>query len=317
VIVDAHVQRRVARTNGNLYVPLVNRLPRYPISRWPAEPPASKDSLLLDIGCGWGRWMVSAAQAGYVPVGIDVQPEHLFAARRVLRDHGLRGYVVAADLRALPFASNVFDKVFSYSVLQHAHRQACASGLRDIRRVLKPGGSCSIEFPVSHGLTNWRHSADSSEDDPDSWCVRYYTHRALRVLFGSIFGNAAIQTDCFFGIGVRREDFDLLPWKYKPVVAASELLKFAAKFLPPLRWLSDSVFVHSSRPGRSVTPLGAASPFGQDHNLWILPWLQCPVAHCPLDYDRASHTLISRGAGLRYPIDHDVPLLLEASAAKL
>src|SRR5258708_350775 len=121
MIVDPYGQERVAHTNGNLYKPLINRLSRYPISRWPAESPGATEALLLDIGCGWGRWMVSAGQAGYIPVGIDVKVEALRAARRVLRDHGLRGYVVAADFQGLPFAHSVSDKVFSYRLLQRTH----------------------------------------------------------------------------------------------------------------------------------------------------------------------------------------------------
>ena len=62
--VDPHVQARVVRTNGNLYLPLVNRLPRYPIPRWPAEPPVAAEALLLDIGCGWDRRSMLPSKRG-------------------------------------------------------------------------------------------------------------------------------------------------------------------------------------------------------------------------------------------------------------
>jgi len=35
--IDLYVQRRVARTNGKLYAPLINKLPRYPIPSGPAQ----------------------------------------------------------------------------------------------------------------------------------------------------------------------------------------------------------------------------------------------------------------------------------------
>src|SRR5579872_812479 len=172
--IDPYVQRWVAGTNGNLYIPLINRLKRYPIPDWPGAPAGRSPSLLLDIGCGWGRWIISAGRAGYCPVGVDVKLDALQAARRVLATHNLRGYVVAADLQSLPFKDSTFDYAFSYSVIQHTHRRRALNCLRDAHRVLKDNGTCLMEFPIRHGLTNWRHRRQPDEDDFDSWCVRYY-----------------------------------------------------------------------------------------------------------------------------------------------
>ena len=244
--VDAYVQRWVAGTNGNLYVPLINRLPRYPIPVWPSGTVHSRSNLLLDVGCGWGRWMISAARAGYRPVGVDVKLDALQAARRVMKAHNIEGYVVVADLAALPFRNGAFDCVFSYSVVQHVHKSKAAAFVAELARVLKHNGSSLIEFPLRHGLTNFRHFfSKSEEDDPDSWCVRYYGWRELKELFGGLFRNVRITTDCFCGIGVRPEDMDLLPWKYRPVVIVSEVLKFMTRLFPAFARLSDSVFVRS------------------------------------------------------------------------
>src|ERR1700682_3319081 len=92
--VDGFVQRWVAGTNGNLYVPLINKLSRYPIPTWPTEGMRGTGGLLLDVGCGWGRWMVAAARAGYRPVGIDIKLEPLQAARRVMEVHNVKGHLV-------------------------------------------------------------------------------------------------------------------------------------------------------------------------------------------------------------------------------
>src|SRR5262249_35877344 len=58
------------------------------------------------------------------------------------------------DLRALPFAPDVFSAVWSFSVLQHAHRRFVASCLDGIQRSLKPGGFVQLEFPTRWGLRN-------------------------------------------------------------------------------------------------------------------------------------------------------------------
>jgi len=114
---------------------------------------------------------------------------------------------------------------------------------------LKDGGNCLIELPLKYGLTNVRHllKGPTDQDNPESWVVRYYTWRELTELFGLVFGNIKVRSDCFFGIGVRPEDIDLLPWKYKPVVIASSILTWVARLFPPFRRMSDSVFVQARK----------------------------------------------------------------------
>ena len=154
--VDAYVQRWVAGTNGNLYLPLIDRLTRYPIPRWPGDKPGETGAdRLLDVGCGWGRWMLSAARAGYRPVGIDVKPEALQAARRVLEEHDIHGDFVVADLAALPFRAGCFDCVFSYSVVQHVGRRP-GSRIRGRGgwRIRKRNGT-ALSSSARHGLSNF------------------------------------------------------------------------------------------------------------------------------------------------------------------
>lgn len=246
--VDAYVQRWVAGTNGNLYLPLIDRLTRYPIPRWPGQAAKPGADRLLDVGCGWGRWMLSAARAGYRPVGIDVQPEALQAARRVLEEHDIHGDFVVADLAALPFRAGCFDCVFSYSVVQHVSKGRAAAFVGEAARILKRNGTALIELPLSHGLSNFRHLLKRRPvDDAASWCVRYYRWSELKALFGGRFGEVRISSDCFCGIGVRGEDIDMMPWRYKPIVAISEALKWVARIFPGFARLSDSVFIHSER----------------------------------------------------------------------
>jgi SAM-dependent methyltransferase len=240
--VDPYVQRWVAGTNGNLYKPVVDKLRRYPIPKWPGPPAPGSGARMLDIGCGWGRWMVSAARAGFYPVGIDVREEALAAANRVLKVHGHAGQALAGELSSLPLPDEHFDLVFSYSVLQHAPKTRVVSCLREIRRVLKPGGYCIVELPLTPGLTNWRHKSSVSED-PGCWDVRYYRWREIVDVFQSLFEAVTIKVDCILGIGVKFEDLDILPVRYKPIAILSEAFRRLAEFVPALVTLSDSVYV--------------------------------------------------------------------------
>jgi hypothetical protein len=52
-----------------------------------------------------------------------------------------------------------------------------------------------------------------------------------------------------------------------------------------------------------------------DHRL--LEILVCPITKGPLEYDRARQELVSRSAGLAYPIRDGIPVLLESEARRL
>ena len=49
----------------------------------------------------------------------------------------------------------------------------------------------------------------------------------------------------------------------------------------------------------------------------LLDLLVCPVTKGPLEYDRARQELVSRSAGLAYPIRDGIPVMLEAEARKV
>jgi uncharacterized protein YbaR (Trm112 family) len=49
----------------------------------------------------------------------------------------------------------------------------------------------------------------------------------------------------------------------------------------------------------------------------LLEILVCPVTRTPLEYDRAAGELISRAAGLAYPIRDGIPIMLAEEARSL
>ncbi len=59
-----------------------------------------------------------------------------------------------------------------------------------------------------------------------------------------------------------------------------------------------------------VAPVQAADPK-------MLELLVCPLTKMPLIFDRGAQELISRTAGLAYPIRHGVPLMTEDAARRL
>lgn len=49
----------------------------------------------------------------------------------------------------------------------------------------------------------------------------------------------------------------------------------------------------------------------------LLDILVCPITKGPLQYDKARQELISRAAGLAYPIRDGIPVMLESEARRL
>lgn len=325
--VDPFVQEWVAGTNGRLYAALVNRLERYPIPAWPLPDVAS--GLMLDIGCGWGRWMVAGGRHGYVPIGVDVKLEPLKAARRVMRAHGIEGYVVLADLARLPFGPGIFDLVFSYSTLQHVDRPRARRCIADVHRVLRDGGSTMLEFPTRFGLgrvLRRRLAREPDDADPASWCVRYYSHGELRRMFDEAFGGCELRVDCYLGIGVQAADLDILHWRGKTVVILSEMLKRLARMLPPLARAADSVYVRATRagsgePAPELPGLArlrrARAHRDRDENLAISDLLACPVSGGALTLDVRREELVSEKGGVAFPVVDGVPVLLASEARRL
>ncbi|HEY9701941.1 MAG TPA: hypothetical protein V6C58_05825, partial [Allocoleopsis sp.] len=77
--IDPFVQEAIAATGGIMYEN--TKLTRYPIPNFPL--PSGNNQYLLDLGCNWGRWCISAFQNGYIPVGLDPNLEAILAAKRV------------------------------------------------------------------------------------------------------------------------------------------------------------------------------------------------------------------------------------------
>lgn len=98
--------------------------------------------LVLDAGCGEGIDLANqATQPSVELIGVELSRGGVQASFERLRAFR-KAHVVQADLRRLPFEDHVFDLVYSYGVLHHL--PVPHDGLRELVRVLKPGGRLAI-----------------------------------------------------------------------------------------------------------------------------------------------------------------------------
>ena len=154
---DAVVAIMIGATSGIAYKHLIGVSTPYPIPafRFPTDQPGR----LLDIGCNWGRWTISAARQCHEAVGIDPQLGAVVAARRVASQLGVAARFVVGDARFLPFRSGSFDYVWSYSVLQHFSRENARVSLTEVRRVLHHEGLARIQMANALGFRSVYHLA--------------------------------------------------------------------------------------------------------------------------------------------------------------
>ena len=107
-------------------------------SRWMPEDGVKRvlKTDLFDEAVGEGLYPLLASRAQCV-FSIDVSS--LLVQAACSRHHGLRA--TRADVRRLPFADGAFDVIVSNSTLDHfAALDDLVIGLRDLHRVLRPGG---------------------------------------------------------------------------------------------------------------------------------------------------------------------------------
>lgn len=246
--IDPVVLAVVAATSGYAYVHLVGdgSLKDYPIPE--ISLPKGHGESLLDIGCNWGRWCVAAARRGYRPVGIDPSLGSVMAARRISRKMGLDNRFVVGDGRYLPFKPGIFDRAYSYSVLQHFSKTDAAKTLAEVGRVLKPGGMAKIQMANRLGVRSLQHQAVRRFREPEGFEVRYWSVTDLKAAFRSAIGPTRASADCYFGLGWQWSDYAHMPAKLKLILLASEGLRKLSVGLPPMTNLADSVFLTATKP---------------------------------------------------------------------
>lgn len=201
---------------------------------------------LLDLGCGDGHF-AEALSFGF-EAGVDPDSRALTEARK-RRAHGI---LIEASATSMPFPNGSFGTVVCNSTLEHL--PDLESALREVRRVLSPGGRLVVTVPshlfaetlavpsfcralgldgLGRSYERWfnRRAKHRTTEDPVAWTRRLLSH-GLRVVAGRTFLSA----------GANRA-FDLLHYAALPNLIAHRLTgRWTPGLLRPLniasrRWL--------------------------------------------------------------------------------
>lgn len=97
---------------------------------------------VLEHGCGVGQWVRFLQDRGWRAAGVEYVRETVAMARAAWPDLA----IVQGDCAASPFPESSFDAVLSLGVVEH-WAEGPEAPLRDILRVLKPGGIAIVTVP--------------------------------------------------------------------------------------------------------------------------------------------------------------------------
>lgn len=111
-----------------------------------------KGQRLLDVGCGWGAFVIHAAKYyGVTALGITLSEEQAQFGRQRVKEHNLQNVVniVLRDYRDVHVDEDgMFDAVVSVGMIEHIGRDNLGEYFRRVESVLKPGGVF-----LNHGIT--------------------------------------------------------------------------------------------------------------------------------------------------------------------
>ena len=145
---------------------------------------------ILDIGCGTGTLveLIKRVHPEVSVVGLDPDPKALARAKKKAARAGVSIQFDRGFSDELPYADASFDRVFSSFMFHHVHTDQRGKTLREVRRVLVPGGSLHLlDFESSEGgahgvLARWLHSSHRLKDNSET--------KILEIMKTAGFANA-------------------------------------------------------------------------------------------------------------------------------
>ncbi|MBI4375399.1 MAG: class I SAM-dependent methyltransferase [Elusimicrobia bacterium] len=140
---------------------------------------------ILDLGCGAGETSVYFAKKGAAVVAVDISPEMVSVGQRLADKHGVKVDFLTAVAERLPFPDGHFDAVFGNGVLHHVE---LIPALKEIRRVLKPGGRAAFIEPLKHNpvIELYRRLAADNRT-PTEFPLGFSDFERMREVFPSLW----------------------------------------------------------------------------------------------------------------------------------
>ena len=125
----------------------------YDMVLWQAGPHLPSDGDVLDVGAGVGTLLRRLAVRPYRLHAQDISPAGVDALRDALTREGVAIDLRVGEITKIPFDNGSQDVVFMTEVMEHLLPDDLERGLREIHRVLRPGGRLVATTPYRERLS--------------------------------------------------------------------------------------------------------------------------------------------------------------------
>lgn len=119
---------------------------------------SEKPGRLLDVGCGTGPMAPEFLQRGWKFHGLDIAPKMIEHARRRFVDER-RAMFYVGKIEQVEFPSNHFDAVIAMGLLEYLNNAELTAAMKEMSRVLKPGGVMVISVIQPRSLDSLMRQA--------------------------------------------------------------------------------------------------------------------------------------------------------------
>jgi SAM-dependent methyltransferase len=222
--------------------------------------------MFLDAGAGFGRHAFEAARQGATVFALDWAQEEVVGTRNTFGamieareiPSATYGGALRGDATHLPFADATFDTVVTSEVLEHIQDDVAA--IKELHRVLKPGGTLGVTVPTWWPeKINWMLSDEYHAPKSPGGHVRIYSATELKAklraagldVFASHHAHALHSPYWWLkcAVGPSRNDHPLVA-RYRrflewDIMTAPRSTRVAERVLSPV--LGKSLIVYSRK----------------------------------------------------------------------
>jgi SAM-dependent methyltransferase len=219
-------ERLIKKLMQQKYVAKVATWPLYSsITRWilPAN-----GNRILELGCGPGKFVAMLARLGFDVTGVD--PLN-FPTWEVIKEYGIVKLIDGISAESLPFEKNSFDQAVCLGAILYFDDPE--KGLRELRRVVKPGGRVVVRNP--NRLNSYTVRTGRNLDPASQWL---FSPQEL----GELLERNGFSVEASFTHGVWPSRHPDLWWYVDQVWLPNWLRDFLSNLTPPDRRLNITVF---------------------------------------------------------------------------
>lgn len=131
------------------------------------------EKTILDCGAGGNQPPLSLfASYGYETTGIEIDEKQRLKAEDFGTQQGQRLGIISGDMTKLEFKDGQFGCVYSYNSIFHMRKYQIEVSLKEMKRVLKPGGLMFVnfltvdDFRCGEGPCLGNHEYEQMDDEP-------------------------------------------------------------------------------------------------------------------------------------------------------